>query len=234
VGRQVGHRGLYLNDYWSQLLPWNQEKYDKAKYFVTGNAMSSSVPSFLSIPPNLKRSVDAVFSEYGWVKYPVAYGKAMNLSRKLRDEYDELFKQFDVIVMPTVTQPARRHIPISAGPLAWDEIDRESHASITLFFASWLFPPRTFLLRSFSLAQLANDLAAGISSNTAASNLTGHPTMTIPVGWTLPMAEDIHSPEDKDIRLPVGMMIMGKLFDEATVLRVGDAWEQAFDWKEQI
>ena len=39
-GRQVGRRGLYLNDYWSQLLPWDQHKYDKAKYFVTGTAMS--------------------------------------------------------------------------------------------------------------------------------------------------------------------------------------------------
>jgi amidase len=36
----VGRRGLYLNDYWSQLLPWSQDKYDKAKYFVTGTAMS--------------------------------------------------------------------------------------------------------------------------------------------------------------------------------------------------
>jgi amidase len=40
LGRQVGRRGLYLNDYWSQLLPWSQDKYDKAKYFVTGTAMS--------------------------------------------------------------------------------------------------------------------------------------------------------------------------------------------------
>jgi Asp-tRNA(Asn)/Glu-tRNA(Gln) amidotransferase A subunit family amidase len=29
-------------------------------------------------------------------------------------------------------------------------------------------------------------------------------------------------------------MIMGKLFDETTVLKVGDAWEQAFNWKEQV
>lgn len=30
-------------------------------------------------------------SEYGWTKYPVAYGRAMNLSRQLRDEYDAAF-----------------------------------------------------------------------------------------------------------------------------------------------
>jgi amidase len=39
-GRQVGRRGLYLNDYWEHLLPWTPDKYDKAKYFVTGTAMS--------------------------------------------------------------------------------------------------------------------------------------------------------------------------------------------------
>jgi amidase len=40
LGRQVGRRGLYINPYWGQLLPWDQHKYDKAKYFVTGTAMS--------------------------------------------------------------------------------------------------------------------------------------------------------------------------------------------------
>ena len=39
-GRQVGRRGLYLNNYWDHLLPWTPEKYNKAKYFVTGTAMS--------------------------------------------------------------------------------------------------------------------------------------------------------------------------------------------------
>jgi amidase len=40
-GRQVGRKGLYLNCYWDQLLPWTQEKYDKAMYHVTGTAMSA-------------------------------------------------------------------------------------------------------------------------------------------------------------------------------------------------
>lgn len=64
-------------------------------------------------------------SEYGWSKYPTAYGRAMNLSRKLRDEYDALLQTYDALVMPTVTQPARRHIPVGAGPLVWAETARE-------------------------------------------------------------------------------------------------------------
>ena len=39
-GRQVGRRGLYLNDYWEQLLPWDQDKFDKAKYYFTGCALN--------------------------------------------------------------------------------------------------------------------------------------------------------------------------------------------------
>ena len=33
--------------------------------------------------------------------------------------------------------------------------------------------------------------------------------------------------------LPVGMQIVGRPFDEATVLRVGDAYEQATEWRER-
>jgi amidase len=45
------------------------------------------------------------------------------------------------------------------------------------------------------------------------------------------MEEDIQSEGDKDIRLPVGMMMMGKHWDEETLFKIGDAWEQSVDWK---
>lgn len=72
---------------------------------------------------------------------------------------------------------------------------------------------------------------AGIVSNTAASNLTGHPTITFPVGFVAPSPSDVLSPEDSNIRLPCGLMAMGKMFDETTLLNVADAFEQAFNWK---
>ncbi|WWC97977.1 hypothetical protein V866_004866 [Kwoniella sp. B9012] len=173
-GRQVGRRGLYLNDYWEHLLPWDQAKYDKARYFVTGTAMSC---------------------EYAWLKYPTAYGRAMNLTRQMRDEFDKLFEQYDAIIMPTCPQPPRRHIPAHAGPLGWA------------------------------------DHAPGTASITAAFNLTGHPALTIPVGFASPMPEDILSEDDKGIKLPIGMMIVGKMFDEMGVMAVADALERSVDWK---
>ncbi|GJN87596.1 hypothetical protein Rhopal_000551-T1 [Rhodotorula paludigena] len=164
-GRQVGRRGVYINEYFDKVLPWTQEKYDKAKYYVTGTSMSA---------------------EYGWANYPLAYGRAMNLTRKLKDDYDAIFADVDVLVMPTVNQPARRHAPPEA---------------------------------------------AGITSNTAAFNLTGHPALTIPVGFTPPSPTDIRSAADADIKLPCGLMLVGKMWDEATLLKVADQYERAHDWK---
>ncbi|KAF7328915.1 Amidase signature domain-containing protein [Mycena venus] len=181
-GRQVSRRGLYVNEFWEKLIPWTQEKYEKAKYYVTGTAMSG---------------------EYGWSRYPTAYGRAMNLSRRLRDEYNTVLQDYDVIVMPTVPQPARRHVAYDAGPLAWAEASR-------------------------SLTE--NDLA-GITSNTAASSCTGHPSITLPVGFVPPFSVDILQPEDLSIKLPCGLMAMAKMFDEATLINFADAFERAFNWK---
>ena len=68
-------------------------------------------------------------SEYHWVNNPTAYGHAVNLARKMRDEYDAVLAKFDAIVMPTVTQPARRHVPVDSGPLAWFEASRAFYFS---------------------------------------------------------------------------------------------------------
>lgn len=53
--------------------------------------------------------------------------------------------------------------------------------------------------------------ALGNLHNTAAFDISGHPALSVPCGEVT--------------GLPVGMMIVGKSFDEATVLRVGQAWE---------
>ncbi|HXJ84830.1 MAG TPA: amidase, partial [Candidatus Methylomirabilis sp.] len=48
-------------------------------------------------------------------------------------------------------------------------------------------------------------------------NVTGHPTISIPCGFT-------------GDGLPIGLQIVGRPFDEATVLRVADAYQRATDW----
>lgn len=63
-------------------------------------------------------------SEYGFVKYPTAYGKAMNLARRMKDEFDRVLQDVDVIVTPTCPQPPKRHFTADAGPLQWAEHSR--------------------------------------------------------------------------------------------------------------
>ena len=54
-------------------------------------------------------------------------------------------------------------------------------------------------------------------ANTGPFDMTGHPAISIPCG--------------KYDGLPIGMMIVGKRFDDATVLRVAHAFEQHTNWE---
>jgi amidase len=53
-------------------------------------------------------------------------------------------------------------------------------------------------------------------TNTAPFDLTGHPAISVPCA--------------KSNGLPVGMMIIGKHFDDSTPLKIASAYEQSVDW----
>jgi aspartyl-tRNA(Asn)/glutamyl-tRNA(Gln) amidotransferase subunit A len=55
---------------------------------------------------------------------------------------------------------------------------------------------------------------------TAAFNCTGHPAVTVPCGFT-------------SAGLPIGLQVVGRSFDEATVLRVAHTYERATGWHEE-
>ncbi len=38
--------------------------------------------------------------------------------------------------------------------------------------------------------------------------------------------------EDEEIKLPVGMQIVAKMYGEGTIYRAAYAWEQAYDWRD--
>ena len=52
--------------------------------------------------------------------------------------------------------------------------------------------------------------------NTAPFDVTGHPAMSLPCG--------------RVDGLPVGLMLIGKHWDEATIYRAAHAYEQSEDW----
>jgi amidase len=54
-------------------------------------------------------------------------------------------------------------------------------------------------------------------TNTAPFDVTGHPGLSIPCG----MSDG----------LPIGLMLIGRHFNDATLLRLGYAYEQSVDWR---
>lgn len=76
---------------------------------------------------------------------------------------------------------------------------------------------RDSVLRSF-------EPTIGLTSNTAVFNVTGHPAMSIPVGF-------LPAKDDETVQLPVGMQIVGGLWQDKKVLDIGHVWETNFDWR---
>ena len=60
-------------------------------------------------------------------------------------------------------------------------------------------------------------IALGNTWNTSPFNLTGHPGLSIPVGWA--------ETEDGQGRLPIGMQMVGRRWDEETLFLAAAAWE---------
>jgi aspartyl-tRNA(Asn)/glutamyl-tRNA(Gln) amidotransferase subunit A len=55
---------------------------------------------------------------------------------------------------------------------------------------------------------------------TVSANLAGLPAISVPCGFTAD-------------RLPIGLQLTGRRFDEATLLRVADAYERDSEWSKQ-
>jgi aspartyl-tRNA(Asn)/glutamyl-tRNA(Gln) amidotransferase subunit A len=52
---------------------------------------------------------------------------------------------------------------------------------------------------------------------TVSANLAGLPGVSVPCGFS-------------NEGLPIGFQLMGRMFDEATLLRVADAYERVTEW----
>ena len=62
----------------------------------------------------------------------------------------------------------------------------------------------------------------GTEGNQAAiTNLTGHPVVCVPTGF------------DGKYNLPTGISFVGNLYDEGTILKIADAYQQATNWNKQ-
>lgn len=168
LGRATGRRQAMLTDLLERKgLPYTQDALAKMSVF----------------------SKEGLFAgELGWSRYPLAYPKAVNLGRRLRDDYDEALREFDLLIMPTTLRPSGPLPPPGAGPVTQMDANK------------------------------------GMTENTAPFNASGHPALAMPIGL-------IPSKADPSIMVPASMQIVGRFWDESTILKAAHAWEQTVDWK---
>lgn len=109
--------------------------------------------------------------------YDAYYLKALKVRTLIKQDFDEVFREFDCIVTPTSPTPA------------------------------------------FKIGEKVEDPLQMYLSDiyTISANLAGIPAISVPCGMT-------------ETGLPVGMQILGKPFDEETILRIAYAYEQATPW----
>lgn len=169
MGYAHGRRGLFSTKYEAARQPWTNETFQKL-FPSTKNTIING----LSLLQN----------------YPGLYVKTMNIAQQMRDAYEKLFEEYDLIVMPTTPFVAPANVD-------WQRGDSPMEA---------LKP------------------SMGITTNTAIFDVTGHPALSLPVGFA-------SAKEDASIMLPVGMQIVGGLWQEQKILDAAFAWESKNDWK---
>jgi aspartyl-tRNA(Asn)/glutamyl-tRNA(Gln) amidotransferase subunit A len=69
---------------------------------------------------------------------------------------------------------------------------------------------------------------------TVSANLAGLPAISVPCGFTRgPGAAKLAGAASSEAVLPIGLQLIGRRFDEATLLRVADAYERDTEWSKQ-
>ncbi|KAL1612213.1 hypothetical protein SLS60_000437 [Paraconiothyrium brasiliense] len=169
MGFAHGRRGLFSTEYEAARQPWTSTSFQKL-FPSTKNTIINGL--------SLMKS------------YPGLYAKTMNIAQQIRDSYERLFQEYDLIVMPTTPFVAPSNIE-------WKQGDS----------------PMAALKPSM-----------GITINTAIFDVTGHPAMSLPVGFA-------PSRGDPKVKLPVGMQLVGGLWQEQKILDAALAWENANQWR---
>ncbi|MET1014506.1 MAG: Asp-tRNA(Asn)/Glu-tRNA(Gln) amidotransferase subunit GatA [Paenisporosarcina sp.] len=111
--------------------------------------------------------------------YDAYYKKAQQVRTLIKNDFDQVFEKYDVIIGPTTPTPAFK-------------VGEKNDDPLTMY---------------------ANDIL------TIPVNLAGVPGISIPCGFAEGM--------------PLGLQIIGKHFDEATIYRVAHAYEQATSFHKQ-
>jgi aspartyl-tRNA(Asn)/glutamyl-tRNA(Gln) amidotransferase subunit A len=100
------------------------------------------------------------------------------------------------------------------GVLATDEFDHALHGVDALLTPTLPITATDIGQREVSIGDYEESVRSALTRFTGPTNLTGHPSLSIPCGTTAS-------------GLPVGLQLIGRHFDEATLYRFGHAYEEA-------
>lgn len=73
--------------------------------------------------------------------------------------------------------------------------------------------------------------SVGQGLNCCPFNDTGHPALSLPIGTLPPALGDYVTDADAELKLPVGMQLVGKWWGEEGLFQLAAAWEAANNWK---
>ncbi|WP_049996653.1 amidase [Halococcus sediminicola] len=142
-----------------------------------------------------------------------AFGKAR---RAQADDYLTTVK-LTLILGQYLSDEYRSHYYTKAKNLARELGRRYDEALSTVDVLAMPTTPQTAHEQQDTLTRLeVIDRALNMLSNTAPSDATGHPAISVPAG--------------ESNGLPVGLMFVGSQFDDRTVLRAGYTYEQSVGW----
>jgi len=116
--------------------------------------------------------------------------------------------------MPTCVKPPPRHVPKHKGI----EGIMDAGSKSTQIWVSLARP----------LTKAVTTSLGAMSANTNPYSASGHPALSLPVGFSPPSDADVWTEEDRHIRLPVGLQIVAAKFNEMDIFIAADAWERAY------
>jgi len=160
----------------------NLARYDGVKYGYRAAKEKGLLETYMKtrqegFGPEVKRRIMLGTYALSAGYYDAYYGKAQAVRTLIKRDFDEAFKDVDVIVTPTMPTPA------------------------------------------FKLGEKVQDPLQMYLSDiyTISVNLAGVPAIVVPCGFS-------------SGKLPIGLQIIGRPFEEEKVLRTAYAYEQATDW----
>ena len=166
------------------------------------------------------RALGAVVEEIELPEMPAAYGiGGLTISAEAATVHEDNLRRRPDAVSDEVRQP----LELGAAFSAVDYIQAQRVRRVVAEQVARAITPYAAVLSPTSpvpATPIDDTPAAHIAlrfRNTIPFNLTGHPAVSLPCGVTA-------------AGLPIGLQITGRAFDEAGILRVARAYEQATDW----